>query len=78
MRLRNALLLLIGAVALFVMVGWTRHEQNIIQSKPRWEYRSAMGLSDEQLNELGSAGWELVGFSVDESRNKYFYFKRPR
>jgi hypothetical protein len=78
MRLRNVLLLVVGTVVLFTMVGWTRYEQSMIQLKQKWEYRSAIGLSDEQLNKLGSGGWELVGFSVDESRNRYFYFKRPR
>jgi hypothetical protein len=40
---------------------------------PTWEYRSAAEFDQTQLNELGSAGWELVGVASGT-----FYFKRPR
>lgn len=46
------------------MVG---HEQRT------WEYRSVSDLTEHQLNELGSEGWELV--DVD---NGTFILKRPR
>lgn len=40
----------------------------------RWEYRTAERA--EQLNALGSEGWELVGVTVVEG-NERFHLKRP-
>jgi hypothetical protein len=40
----------------------------------RWEYTTAERA--EQLNELGSEGWELVGVTVVEGIER-FYLKRP-
>ncbi len=37
-----------------------------------WVYQTETDLSTEKLNELGTAGWELV--SVE---NRTFYLKRP-
>ena len=38
-----------------------------------WEYRVAADLNEAHLNDLGAAGWELVGVE-----NGMFYLKRPR
>ena len=38
----------------------------------KWEYAVQWRLDEEQLNEFGEQGWELV--MVVEN---YFYFKRP-
>ncbi|TNJ62902.1 hypothetical protein FE784_28150 [Paenibacillus hemerocallicola] len=40
----------------------------------RWEYTTAERA--EQLNALGSEGWELVGVTVVEGIER-FYLKRP-
>ena len=38
-----------------------------------WEYRTEAELGEARLNEMGIAGWELVGVE-----NGTFYLKRPR
>ena len=50
--------------------------------QPAWEYRhvtrepGAQGaLGEAELNELGAAGWELVGV-VTEQTAVHYYFKR--
>lgn len=40
----------------------------------RWEYCDTAHRGE--LNQLGSAGWELVGVTAVEGKER-FYFKRP-
>jgi len=46
----------------------------------KWEYLKEYDLSDEQLNEFGKNGWNLVNFTFIQSEytdNFYYYiFKR--
>jgi hypothetical protein len=32
----------------------------------RWEYKRGIDLTDDQLDELGEQGWELVAIAFDE------------
>ena len=50
--------------------------------QPAWEYRQVTrapdtqgALTEAELNELGAAGWELVG-TLAEPAALHFYFKR--
>ena len=45
----------------------------------KWEYKLVNGwLTEDQLADLGLAGWELVTTVVGMgNRNMAFYFKRP-
>jgi len=54
----------------------------VVFVQPAWEYRhltrapGAEGaLTEQELNELGAAGWELVGV-ISEQSAVHFYFKR--
>lgn len=70
--------ILILAVSLFLLVGWTVYAQKKESSRQAWEYTSLLNGSVADLNKLGAEGWEMVGFSVDDSQNKFFYFKRTK
>lgn len=41
-----------------------------------WEYKTVELYSDEQLNKLGSAGWELVSVTLSQRSVSTAYFKR--
>lgn len=80
--------LLVAAVALFFLAGWSGHAQKDDSPKGGrvlWEYKTVRGsraLRDDQLNELGAHGWELVMFDDGERGNGSYegayYFKRAR
>lgn len=40
------------------------------------EYHWSERMSDEELNELGEQGWELVNFVVDSQFMFHYVFKR--
>jgi len=43
----------------------------------RWEYKSVKGASEQELNQLGAQGWELVAVVMSEKEGvRRFYFKR--
>ena len=55
-----------------------------VYERQEWEYRVVVRngadeglLSEQELNELGAGGWELVGV-VALPGNVHFYFKRVR
>ena len=62
----------------------TRFQPPIVYvSEPtKWEYKKVTrnldeeeALTENELNELGKAGWELAGV-ISESGRAYFYFKK--
>jgi hypothetical protein len=78
MKSRNSMLLMTGLLILFLVVGWTVYGQKKSAARQAWEYRGGQNLTEEQLNALGAEGWEMVSFSMDETRAVYFYFKRAK
>jgi hypothetical protein len=74
----KASVILLLAVSLFILVSWTVYAQKNGSSRQAWEYTSLLNGSHADLNKLGAEGWEMVGFSVDDSQNKFFYFKRAK
>ena len=59
-----------------------RVQPPLVFVEARWEYRhvtrelaAQAELTDEELNELGAAGWELVA-AVSDGTRAHFYFKR--
>ena len=80
--------LLAAAVALFFLAGWggqAHREDSPKSGRVLWEYKTVRGsraLRDDQLNELGALGWELVMFDDGERGNGsyegVYYFKRAR
>ena len=53
-----------------------------VSELPKWEYKKVTrdldeeeALTENELNELGKAGWELAGV-FSESGRAYFYFKK--
>jgi hypothetical protein len=55
-----------------------------VYEKQGWEYKVVSkdladdaSLSEEELNELGTSGWELVGVAPLQTKVQ-FYFKRVR
>ena len=81
-------LLLIAAVAVLSLAGWTSYAQKpspAAGGKVVWEYKTLHGsraLRDDQLNDMGAQGWELIAFDDGERGNGSFegtyYFKRAR
>ena len=49
-----------------------------VYEKQKWEYKviARRTLSEQELNALGSVGWELAGV-VPSAETTEFYFKRP-
>lgn len=45
----------------------------------KWEYKVETDINEHRMNQLGSQGWELVGFQelTRQSRTNYI-FKRPK
>ena len=89
MKSKPRILLVIAAVALLCLVGWSSAGQN--SSKAEWEYKvlTAYGYPETplpnltQLNELGKEGWELVTTRSEELQRGdrrqiklEYYFKR--
>jgi hypothetical protein len=75
-RLRNLLLvgILVGVVIGLVL---TAGAQQKVQKPMPWEYRDGANLTMEQLNTLGTEGWELVT-AVQYDKNIYYILRRPR
>jgi len=73
------LLLTLVVFASLCLVGWTENRQRASASsaKTSWEYIIRGGLTEQQLNELGAQGWELV--AVSQSNSSFgMYFKRAK
>jgi hypothetical protein len=69
--------LLIAFVILLCLVGWTSYGQQG-KSQTLWEYKvigHGTATGEQELNELGAQGWELVGIANDGLR---FYLKRKK
>ena len=81
-------LLLIASVAILCLSGWTgyaRKQNPSTSSRVIWEYKTLQGnlaLREDQLNDMGMHGWELIRFDDGERGNGSFqgtyYFKRPK
>lgn len=81
-------LVLITFVAMLCLNGWAgyAHSQNSPRSsRVVWEYKTLQGnrpLREDQLNDMGMHGWELIMFDDGERGNGSFqgtfYFKRPK
>ena len=78
MKLRQVIALVILAVAVSAVAGWSGYAQKRNNARVAWEYRSAVNVPEQDLNKLGAEGWEMVGFTIDQSQNRVFYFKRAR
>ena len=88
MKSKTYSFLLVAALTLLCLVGWTAYAQKNNPSpsvKVVWEYktvRAHRGLSEPVLNDMGLYGWELVMFDDGERGNgsfdATFYFKRPK
>ncbi len=78
MKLKKYTLLVIVTIALLGLVGWSGYAQKKSSGRVAWEYKEVISLSEQQVNALGAEGWEMVGFSVDSSSNKFMYFKRAK
>ena len=78
MKLKQVISVVVLAVALFAVAGWPGYAQKRNAGRVVWEYRSTINATEQDLNKLGTEGWEMVGFSVDQLHNRYFYFKRAR
>lgn len=78
MKLRQFIALVILAVAVSAAAGWHASAQKENAGRVAWEYRATVNASERDLNNLGAEGWEMVGFNIDQSQNRYVYFKRAK
>jgi hypothetical protein len=88
MKAKFQWLIVVAAAALFCLAGWTGRAQ--VQgthsgARVTWEYKTIQGsraLRDDQLNDMGAQGWELVTFDDGERGNGSYpgtyYFKRAK
>jgi hypothetical protein len=76
MRLKPCLFLMLAAIALIVLGGWSGYGQKQ-QSPSRtvWEYKIVNESEKVSLNEMGAQGWELVTVAMGGAEEVY-YFKR--
>jgi len=75
--MKRGVLLLVALAVLLCLAGWAGHAQQR-KSQPAWEYKvighgSATG--EQELNELGLQGWELVSVARD---GQIYYLKRKK
>ena len=68
--------LMLAAVAVVVRLGQPGTQA---AAKTPWEYKNVVIVTndEEELNKLGTQGWELVDVNRNGSMTEY-YFKRPR
>ena len=84
----KAWFLLIAAIILFGLVGWTGFGQRQRTPQQTWEYKviyvpGARNLSEKAMNEMGAQGWELVTFQAINNEGVTigagnYFFKRAR
>ena len=74
----RASIVLIGILVMLFTIGWTTYSQKSSSASPAWEYRYAERITDDQINQFGAAGWEMVNFTTDQYGNARFYFKRRK
>jgi hypothetical protein len=60
-----------------MVVGWTVYGQRSAPQRPAWEYKVVGNLNEQQLNELGSQGWEVVA-TVASGGYFAIYLKRAK
>ena len=77
MRSKNARIFISLILSILLIVGWTVYGQRSAPQRPVWEYKIANNLSEQQLNELGSQGWEMVTATADGG-NFAIYLKRAK
>jgi hypothetical protein len=77
--------LLIAAVVLSLLFGWTIYAQKQNSTKVLWEYSVIFSYNNallpRMLNELGNQGWELVSVTetpTTDGRTATVYLKRRR
>jgi predicted negative regulator of RcsB-dependent stress response len=82
-------LIVIAAVVLLGLVGWTGFEQRSQRAaQAAWEYKviyvpGARNLSEEAMNKMGAQGWELITFQAINNEGGTigagnYFFKRAR
>lgn len=75
-------LLILACIALLSVAGWTKYEQKQSVARVQWEYKVVTlkeDLSEENLNALGSQGWEIIPLRTGDVDGKViYYFKRQK
>ena len=84
----KAWFLLIAAIILFGLVGWTGFGQRQRTPQQTWEYKviyvpGARNMSEKAMNEMGAQGWELITFQAINNEGVTigagnYFFKRAR
>jgi hypothetical protein len=81
MKLKNASLYVVVAILLSSVFAWTSAAKPKPR-KPSWEYKIVYTASEEELNSLGTQGWELttcyVGRSNGSVSTPYCILKRTK
>lgn len=89
MKPKTYLSLMLAAIAMLCLIGWTVYAQKETpannSNRVVWEYKTLHGqraLREDQLNDMGLYGWELIMYDDGERGNGSFegtyYFKRPK
>ena len=77
MRSKNVWMFGSLILTILIVVGWTVYGQRSTAPRLVWEYKVVHYQNEQQLNELGSQGWEMVAATGDGG---YFgiYLKRAK
>ncbi|MGH9767832.1 MAG: hypothetical protein ACREAB_10400 [Blastocatellia bacterium] len=77
MKSKNVRIFCSLILAVLMVVGWTVYGQRSTTQRPAWEYKVVGNLNEQQLNELGSQGWEMVA-TVTSGGYFAIYLKRAK
>lgn len=64
-------------VLVLLIAGQIVHAQRNGAAKSAWEYKITGPLGEQQLNELGAQGWEMIAATAEGSNYRY-YLKRAK
>lgn len=65
------------ALGLLIIAGWTVYGQKPSPPRTVWEYKVVSETDKISLNDMGAQGWELVTVEMGGAQEVY-YFKRTK
>jgi hypothetical protein len=78
MRQYRMVLVVLACVLFALAIGWKANAEQGRSAKPvTWEYRDGANLTIQQLNALGSEGWELT-VVTSYGKDYYYILKRSK
>lgn len=80
-KLQSAILIALVVVCFAAFTGYGQRQERVPRT-PVWEYKTGVNLTEAQLNQHGTEGWELVSVAIysgeKSAQVNYFYLKRAK